>query len=74
MFQLERLERIFETVLYCGLFHNFDSDERPRYATSLASGPSTMEPGMCCASVTMVPILARTGPDIGLHPHQSGRA
>ena len=36
-FQLERLERRFETVLDCGLFHTFDGDERPRYAASLAS-------------------------------------
>ena len=36
-FQLERLGRKFETVLDCGLFHTFDSDERPRYVASLAS-------------------------------------
>jgi hypothetical protein len=28
---------MFETVLDCGLFHTFDSDERPRYVASLAS-------------------------------------
>ncbi len=27
--QLERLERTFDTVLDCGLFHTFDADERP---------------------------------------------
>src|SRR5207245_11199730 len=29
VFQLERLGRMFETVLDCGLFHTFDGDERP---------------------------------------------
>ena len=36
-FHLERLGRMFETVLDCGLFHTFDADERPRYVVSLAS-------------------------------------
>ncbi|HSR83043.1 MAG TPA: class I SAM-dependent methyltransferase [Streptosporangiaceae bacterium] len=35
--QLERLERTFETVLDCGLFHSFDSDERAQYAASVSS-------------------------------------
>jgi len=35
--QLERLGRMFQTVLDCGLFHTFDGDERPRYVASLAS-------------------------------------
>jgi SAM-dependent methyltransferase len=34
---LERLGRAFATVLDCGLFHTFDSDERRAYAESLAS-------------------------------------
>jgi cyclopropane fatty-acyl-phospholipid synthase-like methyltransferase len=34
---LERLARNFETVLDCGLFHAFDSDERRDYVASLAS-------------------------------------
>ena len=34
---LERLERRFQTVLDCGLFHAFDDEERTRYAASLAS-------------------------------------
>jgi hypothetical protein len=34
---LERLGRAFETVLDCGLFHTFDSDERRAYAESLAA-------------------------------------
>jgi len=36
-FHLERLGRRFETVLDCGLFHSFDSDERTQYVASLAS-------------------------------------
>ena len=34
---LEGLGRVFETVLDCGLFHSFDSDERRGYVASLAS-------------------------------------
>ncbi|HEY3829808.1 MAG TPA: methyltransferase domain-containing protein [Solirubrobacteraceae bacterium] len=34
---LNRLGRAFETVLDCGLFHTFDSDERRDYVASLAS-------------------------------------
>jgi SAM-dependent methyltransferase len=36
-FRLDRLGRVFETVLDCGLFHTFDSDERRAYVPSLAS-------------------------------------
>ena len=36
-FHLERLGRMFDTVLDCGLFHTFDGDERPRYVAALAS-------------------------------------
>lgn len=36
-FQLERLGRMFETVLDCGLFHTCDEEERARYAASLGS-------------------------------------
>jgi SAM-dependent methyltransferase len=35
--RLDRLGRVFETVLDCGLFHAFDSDERRDYVASLAS-------------------------------------
>jgi SAM-dependent methyltransferase len=35
--QLGRLDRTFETVLDCGLFHAFDGDERREYVASLAS-------------------------------------
>jgi SAM-dependent methyltransferase len=34
---LDRFGRVFETVLDCGLFHAFDSDERRDYVASLAS-------------------------------------
>jgi SAM-dependent methyltransferase len=34
---LDRLGRVFETVLDCGLFHTFDWDERRDYEASLAS-------------------------------------
>jgi SAM-dependent methyltransferase len=34
---LDRLGRVFDTVLDCGLFHTFDGDERREYVTSLAS-------------------------------------
>ena len=34
---LDRLGRVFETVLDCGLFHSFDSSERRDYVASLAS-------------------------------------
>jgi SAM-dependent methyltransferase len=34
---LDRLGRVFETVLDCGLFHTFDSDERRDYVAGLAS-------------------------------------
>lgn len=34
---LERLDRTFDTVLDCGLFHAFDGEERALYAKSLAS-------------------------------------
>lgn len=34
---LDRLGRVFGTVLDCGLFHSFDSDERRDYVATLAS-------------------------------------
>jgi hypothetical protein len=36
-FELARLERMFHTVLDCGLFHTFDNKERARYVASVAS-------------------------------------
>jgi SAM-dependent methyltransferase len=60
-FQLDRLERKFETVLDCGLFHTFDSDERQRYAASLAS--VTEHNGRL-----YVLCFNDIGPDLGPHP------
>src|SRR4051794_20344929 len=34
---LDRLDRVFDTVLDCGLFHALDGDERRAYVASLAS-------------------------------------
>lgn len=34
---LDRLGRVFDTVLDCGLFHTFDGDERRDYVASIAS-------------------------------------
>lgn len=34
---LDRLGRVFDTVLDCGLLHSFDHDERREYVASLAS-------------------------------------
>ncbi|MGW7539024.1 class I SAM-dependent methyltransferase [Amycolatopsis sp. NPDC054798] len=41
-FRLSELDRTFDTVLDCGLFHTFDAPERQTYAASLAS---VTEPG-----------------------------
>jgi SAM-dependent methyltransferase len=60
-FELERLERRFETVLDCGLFHAFDGDERPRYVASLAS--VTEHDG-----TLYVLCFSDDGPDTGPHP------
>ena len=61
-FQLERLGRMFETVLDCGLFHTFDDgDERTRYAASLAS---VTEHG----GALYVLCFSDEGPDTGPHP------
>jgi SAM-dependent methyltransferase len=60
-FQLNRLGRKFETVLDCGLFHTFDSVERPRYVASLAS---VTERG----GTLYLLCFSDEGPDIGPHP------
>ncbi len=60
--RLDRLGRVFETVLDCGLFHTFDSDERREYVTSLASviGPGGNLHVLC---------FSDSGPDpVGPHP------
>lgn len=59
--QLERLERVFDTVLDCGLFHAFDAEERGRYVASLASvtkGGGTL----------YVLCFSDEGAEIGPHP------
>jgi SAM-dependent methyltransferase len=58
---LDRLGRVFETVLDCGLLHTFDSDERRAYVAGLASvtGPGGDLYVLCFSDV---------GPDIGPHP------
>jgi len=54
---LDRLGRVFETVLDCGLFHTFDSDERRDYVAGLAS--VTSGTCTCSVSVTSAPIPVR---------------
>jgi len=60
-FQLERLGRMFQTVLDCGLFHTFEGDERTRYVASLAS---VTEHG----GTVYVLCFSDDGPDTGPHP------
>ena len=59
--RLEQLGRRFDTILDCGLFHSFDSDERPEYVASLASvtGSDATLYVLCFSDV---------GPDTGPHP------
>lgn len=59
--RLERLKRTFETVLDCGLFHTFNSGERPGYVASLAS--VTRPDG-----TLYVLCFSDDGPDTGPHP------
>jgi SAM-dependent methyltransferase len=59
---LDRLGRVFDTVLDCALFHTFDSDERRDYVASLAS---VTAPG----GVLHVLCFSDVGPDpFGPHP------
>jgi hypothetical protein len=60
-FHLERLGRMFKTVLDCGLFHTFNGDERPGYVASLAS--VTEHDG-----TLYVLCFSNDGPDTGPHP------
>ncbi len=60
-FQLERLGRMFDTVLDCGLFHTFDDDERPGYVASLTS--VTKQDG-----TLYVLSFGDEGPETGPHP------
>jgi len=60
-FRLELLGRLFDTVLDCGLFHSFDSDERPGYVASLAA--------VTAHDATLYVLCFRDdGPDPGPHP------
>ena len=58
---LHRLDRVFETVLDCGLLHTFETDERRDYVASLASvtGRGGRLYVLCFSDV---------GPDTGPHP------
>jgi SAM-dependent methyltransferase len=58
---LERLGRMFETVLDCGLFHTFNGGEQPGYVASLAS--VTKHEG-----TLYVFCFSDVGPDTGPHP------
>jgi SAM-dependent methyltransferase len=60
-FRLERLGRMFQTVLDCGLFHSFDGEERTRYVASLA--PVTEYGG-----TLYVLCFSDQAPDTGPHP------
>jgi SAM-dependent methyltransferase len=58
---LDRLGRVFETVLDCGLLHTFDSDERRDYVASLASVTGR-------GGYLYVLCFSDLGPDTGPHP------
>jgi SAM-dependent methyltransferase len=58
---LDRLDRVFETVLDCGLFHTFDSDERRNYVASLACVTSR-------GGNLYVLCFSDVGPATGPHP------
>ncbi|HUA48963.1 MAG TPA: class I SAM-dependent methyltransferase [Solirubrobacteraceae bacterium] len=58
---LERLNRMFDTVLDCGLFHSYDDGERSKYAASLASVTRH-------AGTVYVLCFSDSGPDTGPHP------
>jgi len=60
-FKLERLGRMFETVLDCGLFHTFDPDERTQYVANLASVTDH-------GGTLYVLCFSDDGPDTGPHP------
>jgi SAM-dependent methyltransferase len=58
---LDRLGRVFETVLDCGLFHTFDGDERRDYVAGLASVTSR-------GGGLYVLCFSDVGPGTGPHP------
>ncbi len=58
---LDRLGRVFDSVLDCALFHTFDSDERRDYVASLASATGR-------GAILYVLCFSDLGPDTGPHP------
>jgi len=58
---LDRLDRAFETVLDCGLFHTFDAAERREYVASLASVTSV-------GGHLHLLCFSDLGPNTGPHP------
>jgi SAM-dependent methyltransferase len=60
-FELQHLQRTFDTVLDCGLFHTFDAGERARYVAGLAS---VTKPG----ATVHVLCFSDDGPNTGPHP------
>ena len=60
-FHLDRLGRMFDMVLDCGLFHTFDGEERPGYVASLASVTE-------CDGTLYVLCFSDGGPGTGPHP------
>lgn len=58
---LERLNRKFNTVLDCGLFHSFNRDERSEYVASLASVTESN-------GTLYILCFSDHGPDTGPHP------
>lgn len=60
-FQLQRLGRVFQTVLDCGLFHTFDAAERPGYVASLASATNH-------GGTLYLLCFSDDGPNAGPHP------
>ncbi|MFE0019468.1 class I SAM-dependent methyltransferase [Amycolatopsis sp. NPDC059021] len=65
-FRLDRLGRVFGTVLDCGLFHACDAGERRDYVASLAS---VTEPG----ATLYVLCFSDAGPAESRGPHPVGR-
>jgi SAM-dependent methyltransferase len=59
--RLDRLDRVFDSVLDCGLFHAFDRDERREYVASLASATGR-------GGHLYVLCFSDVGPGTGPHP------
>jgi SAM-dependent methyltransferase len=60
---LERLDRTFDTVLDCGLFHTFDADEQREYVAGLAK----------VTRGTLYVLCFRDGEGAGPHPVTEAR-